>query len=208
MTALDLQIADVLAGRQLLTHPFYRRWEDGSLKDGELRSYAEQYRHFEFELASFLSSLSASTAHTAAHSLVAANLADEVGPPSHLELFEGFAQHYGAGEVAPSPAMAALVAAYEQLLATPDAALGGLFAYETQGAEIARTKADSLDAHYEATETATRFWRVHEEIEADHAGWTREALASCDEDEVLRGATVIADAWWNFLDEREALAGV
>src|ERR1700722_11629215 len=36
-------LADALAGRQLLAHPFYRRWEAGTLVDGELAAYAEQY---------------------------------------------------------------------------------------------------------------------------------------------------------------------
>ena len=36
-----------LEGRRLLDHPFYRRWENGELIEGELQHYAEQYRFFE-----------------------------------------------------------------------------------------------------------------------------------------------------------------
>ena len=47
--SLDLMV-DALTGRYLLSHPFYRRWEEGGLAEGELGAYAEQYRLIEREL--------------------------------------------------------------------------------------------------------------------------------------------------------------
>ena len=44
---IDEVLAEAIVGRRLLTHPFYRRWEAGSLTEGELAAYAEQYRHIE-----------------------------------------------------------------------------------------------------------------------------------------------------------------
>ena len=46
-TALQQSMFEVLSDRQLMDHPFYRRWEAGELSRDELTSYAEQYRHFE-----------------------------------------------------------------------------------------------------------------------------------------------------------------
>ena len=49
-----------LAGRRLLEHPFYRRWEAGEVSMGELADYAAQYCHFEDYLPGFLTTLVAS----------------------------------------------------------------------------------------------------------------------------------------------------
>ena len=50
LTDLDALFDDLLRHRRLLAHPFYRRWEAGTLRPGELASYAGQYRHFEATL--------------------------------------------------------------------------------------------------------------------------------------------------------------
>ena len=50
-------INDTIADRLLLDHPFYKRWEEGSLDFAELAPYAEQYRHFEAQLPEFLQPL-------------------------------------------------------------------------------------------------------------------------------------------------------
>jgi len=210
-TELSYRFDDALRERQLLAHPFYRRWEDGALAPSELTHYAEQYRFFEAMMPSFLQGLLEQLPHGTARDLVTANLVDEVTPPSHLELFSRFAHHYGARDVDVSPAMAQLVEAYATVLAQgPTPALAGLLAYESQGAAVADTKGEGLAAHYEASEDALEFWREHGSIEGDHAAWTFDALASLDPDldQVAAGARVVADAWWNFLDEREALREV
>ena len=206
----DLQnrFDDALAERQLLAHPFYRRWEAGTLAPSELTQYAEQYRFFEAMLPSFLQGILDQLPDGAARDLVEANLIDEVSPPSHVELFALFARHYGAKDVEVSPAMARLLDAYDQVLAQgPTHALAGLLAYESQGAAVADTKGEGLAAHYGATEEALVFWHEHGSIEGDHAAWTFDALASRTPnlEDVAAGARTVGDAWWAFLDERESL---
>ena len=71
-----------LEGRRLLDHPFYRRWENGELIEGELQHYAEQYRFFEANLPLFLSELASRLPEGAALDAVRANLRDEVAAPS------------------------------------------------------------------------------------------------------------------------------
>ena len=51
--ALDAGLAD----RQLLQHPFYLRWEAGTLRPGELCAYACADRHFETALPGLLRGL-------------------------------------------------------------------------------------------------------------------------------------------------------
>jgi pyrroloquinoline-quinone synthase len=199
-------LADSLSDRQLLTHAFYRRWEAGELSREELRSYAEQYRYFETMLPIFLESLAEKLPEGTSRDAVLDNLRDETAPPSHLELFEMFATFYGARAVTISPAMARLLEAYDTVLERGSAAaLAGLWAYESQGAAIAKSKAEGLRAHYGVENDAATFWDAHWLVEGDHAAWTLEALSSFnpDADVVAAAARLIGDAWWSFLDERE-----
>jgi pyrroloquinoline-quinone synthase len=211
------RITDVLdhalIGRHLLTHPFYRRWEAGTLAEGELAAYAEQYRLIERELPVTLAAIAARLPEGPPRALVEANLADELGVPSpHAELFESFARPAGAAaDVAPTPATAALLAAVRDAAASdPVAALAMVAAYEVQASDIAASKADGLRRHYGMDAEGTEFWDVHTTQEAAHAGWSVEALAGLGADlAVVRAAAVVAaDAWWSFLSEREELAPV
>jgi pyrroloquinoline-quinone synthase len=204
-------LADALAGRELLTHPFYRRWEAGTLAEGELAAYAEQYRHIERALPDTLRAIAAGLPEGVARDLVEANLADELGVPApHAELFESFARAAGAAtEVTPTVATAALLAAVRSAASTnPTAALAMVAAYEVQAADIAASKAEGLRRHYGMDADGTRFWDVHTTLEAAHADWSVAALAALDADPALvqAAARVAADGWWDFLSEREALA--
>ena len=204
MTTEITTIVDAaLVGRRLLEHPFYRRWEDGQLSHGELREYADQYRHFEASLPATLTDIATGLPEGPLRNAVEKNRADEVAAPSHLDLFEQFATHYGATGSAPSPAMSRLLGAYRECIDRgTSAAVAGLLAYEVQGAEIATTKATGLVEHYGAPRPATEFWRLHGEVEDDHATWIVDATDVVDVDDAIYGAHLVADAWWAFLDER------
>jgi pyrroloquinoline quinone (PQQ) biosynthesis protein C len=204
-------LSTALDGRHLLTHPFYRRWEAGTLGDGELAAYAEQYRLIERELPVTLAAIVSNLPEGHAQDMVAANLADELGSPApHTELFESFARAAGAaGDVAPSVATSSLLSAVRSTVAAdPVAALAMVAAYEVQAADIAASKADGLRRHYGMDAEGTRFWDIHTTQEAAHADWSVEALSAlkADPEVVDAAARVAADAWWSFLDEREALA--
>jgi pyrroloquinoline-quinone synthase len=208
-TALQQSMFEVLSDRQLLDHPFYRRWEAGELSRDELTSYAEQYRHFEEMMPNFLRRLSGELEPGAARDLVLANLKDEVSPPSHLELFDAFGAFVGARDIAPSPAMSDLLTTYDEVARQGVvSSLAGLLAYESQGAAVADSKGAGLATHYEAPEEALVFWREHSSIEGEHAEWTFDALDSLNPDPqvVHAAARLVGEAWWAFLDERESLA--
>src|ERR1700691_115553 len=103
-------LAEAIVGRHLLSHPFYRRWEAGTLTEGEVAASAEQYRHIERELPVTLAAIADALPPGHARDLVEANLADELGSPEpHVELFETFAAAAGAAKEAPAhPPAAAL----------------------------------------------------------------------------------------------------
>ncbi|MDE3086386.1 MAG: iron-containing redox enzyme family protein [Acidobacteriota bacterium] len=203
-------VGRALEGRWLLDHPFYRRWERGEVSMTELAHYAGQYRHFERVLPGFLGSVAEGLPEGQTRRFVAATLADEMGDPvPHAERFESFAAAVGAGEEAPTPATAALLDTYEALLdESPGAALAGFVAYELQSADIAASKADGLRRHYHLDDGGVAFWDHHALVDVTHGSWAREALAASDgptpDEKALRRT---ADAWWSFLDERDALAG-
>jgi pyrroloquinoline-quinone synthase len=207
---LDRVLAATLADRRLLDHPFYRRWEAGQVSMPELAAYAAQYRHFERYLPGFLSQLTAALGDGPARDLVAANLADEQGDPvPHAELFEQFAAAVAAGADAASPATTRLCGTYDHLLSDgPTSGLAGFLAYESQATEIAQSKADGLRRHYQLDDAALRFWDHHAQVDVRHHAWAREALATsvCADSAVESDLRRAADAWWAFLDEREALA--
>lgn len=210
MTSLDPspEIAAALTDRLLLQHPFYRRWERGEVSVAELATYAEQYRHFEAYLPRFLTDLTAALPVGLAKTLVSANLADELGDPvPHLELFERFAAAVDAGHKPPSVATDNLLGTYNDLLADgPLTALAGFVAYESQASDVARTKAEGLRRHHGLNDHEVSFWQHHAVVDEQHATWACRALADLN---AMPGNTApavrrAADAWWAFLDEREA----
>src|SRR3984957_7728246 len=90
-------LAEGIVWRRLLAHPFYRRWEAGTLTEGELAAYAEQYRHIERELPVTMAAIAEALPAGRARDRVEANQADEPGSPDpRAELFESFAQAAGA----------------------------------------------------------------------------------------------------------------
>jgi pyrroloquinoline quinone (PQQ) biosynthesis protein C len=204
-------LAEAIVGRHLLTHPFYRRWEAGTLAESDLAAYAEQYRHIERELPVTLEAIAGQLPKGEARRLVKANLADERGRPApHVELFEAFARAAGAAsDVRPTPSTAALLALVRTaVVMNPISALAMVAAYEVQAADIAATKADGLRTHYGMGSAGTNFWDVHRTQEVEHAGWTMQALDALNADPVVveAAATVSADSWWLFLSEREEMA--
>ncbi len=197
-----------LSSRRLLSHPYYRAWEAGTLTAADLAAYAGQYRHIERCLPDVLVAARDHIDDARPRQLVEANLADEVSRPKpHVELFDAFAAAVGTPvEVAPSAATERLVGLYRTAAASsPVAALAVIGAYEAQAAEIAGVKAESLRALYGLDRAGTEFWDVHAGLEDVHAGWTGEALTGlgADAEAVREWAGRSADAWWAFLDERD-----
>jgi pyrroloquinoline quinone (PQQ) biosynthesis protein C len=201
-------ISRAVAGAFLLDHPYYRAWQDGSLRSADIGSYAGQYRHFEQVLPEALATVATSLPAGPPRRLVEENLADERSRPvSHVELFEQFAASVNATVEPPTAATRQLVHLYRDgAEAGPVEGLAVIAAYETQAAEIARTKAQALRQHHGLDEDDTRFWDVHADMEESHAAWTHDALTqlAASPEVVQRWASRSARAWWSFLDDRLA----
>ncbi len=209
---LQARLSAALAERQLLDHPFYRRWEAGSLQPGELGAYAAQYRYFEASLPGILRALLARLDPGRAAELVQQNLTDEESNPEpHVAVFADFANAVGACDALPSDATSRLLTTYRDLIElSPAEGLAALVAYEMQAPAIAATKAEGLRRHYEISAAGTRFWDIHATMDQDHARWGIEAVAElgAPEGRVVGAARSAADAWWAFLDDRDAAVAV
>jgi pyrroloquinoline quinone (PQQ) biosynthesis protein C len=146
--AAENLIESAIGARRLLAHPFYQRWQAGTLEAGELAAYATQYRYFEAQLPAYLATVLEAMPPGSARDLVAANLTDETSVPApHLELFDSFAAAVDAPRAEPAPATEALVACYSRWAEAPAAsAIGALAAYEVQAAQVAASKAAGLRA--------------------------------------------------------------
>jgi pyrroloquinoline quinone (PQQ) biosynthesis protein C len=201
-----------LADRQLLKHPFYLRWEAGTLQPGELGAYAAQYRHFEAALPGILRSLLGRLEPGPAADLVQRNLSDEESNPEpHVAVFADFAEAVGSVDAAPSDATRRLLETYRQLIdSSAGEGLAAVVAYEMQAPAIAASKAHGLRRHYGIAAPGTRFWDLHATMDDDHARWGIEALVALGtpEGDLLGAARSAADAWWAFLDDREAAAAI
>jgi pyrroloquinoline quinone (PQQ) biosynthesis protein C len=207
---LQIDLTAALIDRQLLTHPFYRRWEAGTLGPNELGAYAAQYRHFEGALPGILRTLLTRLEPGSAADLVRRNLADEESNPEpHVTMFAGFANAVGSLDTPPSDATESLLRTYRDLVASSaEEGLAAVVAYEMQSPAIAASKADGLRRNYGIDAQGTRFWDLHATMDDDHARWGIEALAALDVpgSRVVDAARSAADAWWAFLDEREVAA--
>jgi pyrroloquinoline-quinone synthase len=203
-------IEHILEGRTLLSHPFYRRWEAGELAEGELAAYGAQYAHFERQLPETLAATVERCPEGTARTSIAANLDDELHRPRpHVDLLGTFLDAVGATPTPPTPATSSLVALYADAPRRGAGfAVGVLAAYEVQAGAIARSKAEGLRTHYGLDREGTAFWDVHATLEDEHAAWTLDAADGLDHDEVLCGVAASREAWWSFLDERDAEVAV
>ena len=205
------QIDAVISGRRLLAHPFYQRWLAGDLTLDDLRAYAGQYYKFEAAFPGFLTKVLAKLDTAADRKVLLQNLVDEEGgAESHLEMFVRFGSALGLTreqlDSAPvKDATRILLDTFAIATADGSAAEGlvTLYAYESQAAEVAASKTDSLMSRYGlAPGDGTDFWSVHAQADELHSAWERELLDRLIEDPqaVVAAAERASNALWGFLD--------
>jgi pyrroloquinoline-quinone synthase len=183
----------------VLEHPFYQRWSEGTLTRDELSDYAGQYRHAVEAIATMSASLSDAEPERAelrSHAL------EEAG---HVELWDGFVAAVGGDSAAAStPETAACVAAWT----AGDGTLGTisrLYAIESGQPEISRIKRSGLVERYGIADgPGTAYFRVHEARDADHAAEARELIeelaSPADEDAIVGAAEAAFRGNWELLD--------
>lgn len=189
--SLIARLDDLRRRRNILEHPFYTRWERGELSRAELTAYAGEYRHAVVALAD------------AAEQAGSEHAAEE---RDHVALWDDFAAALDADlERAPLTETRACAAAWTSA-EDPLEALAILYAIEAGQPEVSQTKLAGLVQHYGFEEhgSGTSYFRLHAELDHEHAAESRELLerhaSREDEDRLVAAAERALDGNWTLLD--------
>jgi pyrroloquinoline-quinone synthase len=189
--SLIARLDDARRRRNILEHPFYTRWDHGELTRDELSAYAGEYRHAVVALAD------------AAELAGSEHAAEE---REHVALWEEFATELDSDLVrAPRPETERCAAAWTSA-EDPLEALAILYAIEAGQPEVSRTKLTGLVEHYgfEGHGAGTSYFRLHAELDHEHAAESRELLERHakpeDEDRLVAAAERALDGNWALLD--------
>jgi pyrroloquinoline-quinone synthase len=208
----------------LLCHPFYQAWSEGTLTRDDLRAYSADYYHhvaaFPTYLASFYSRLPEGELRRA----VMQNLADEEGldgnPSSrpHNELWLDFAEGMGADRTdarnsKPVKEITGLVDHFRHVakLGSHAEALATFYAYESQVPGVAKEKARGLREMYGADAKTCGYFTLHTTADVYHSNVWRDELNEVvahdgeAQERALVAAENAARSLWRALDgiERE-----
>jgi pyrroloquinoline-quinone synthase len=211
------ELNEVISEKSLLKHPFYQKWNEGTLTKQELQEYAKQYYHFVKHFPRFVSCVHSNCDDRKTRDMLMENLADEegfkTGMKNHPELWLDFTRSLGLTDeevksAAPIREVEDLVDGLYELTRSSDYELGlaALYAYESQVPEISRTKIDGLKQFYNIDSAeAVEFFKVHEEADVYHSKDELNAiLEKCKTDKdgkrVLNTVDESAALMWNFLD--------
>lgn len=185
----------------VLEHPFYQRWSEGTLEPEELSFYAGEYRHVVIALAEAVEA-AARAAEPEARAQLLEHAAEEA---EHVQVWDGFANAVHADlDRPPRPETAACHAAWtagrdelENMVAA--------FTIESGQPAVAATKLTGLRERYGFEEgPATEYFSQHSERDHEHAaqmqGLIEERLADADLDRLLEVAEGVLRGNWELLD--------
>lgn len=198
--------------RHILKHPFYTKWAEGTLPKQALQEYARQYYAFESSFPRYLSALHSRTESAPVRQQLLDNLWDEEhGRENHAEMWLRFAEGIGVARddvrtAERNGATQALVDLYSGLSREAPVAAGvaALYAYERQVPQVAQSKIDGLEKHYDVTDARTlAFFVVHGVLDVEHSQAEREMLGLLvdgqDPAPIEHATGQALDAWWSFL---------
>jgi pyrroloquinoline-quinone synthase len=174
----------------VLDHPFYQRWSNGELTQGELAEYAAQYRHAVVALAD----AAAATG----------NQEHAREERDHVALWDAFAAGCGSR---PAEATAETRECTSAWTAGDDQLerLTVLYAIESAQPAIAHTKLAGLVEHYGFEEgPATEYFSLHAERDFEHAAQSaaelRRLATDADVERLAARAEAAAHGNWRLLD--------
>jgi len=208
------ELDEVISKYAMLSHPFYKCWNEGRLSRATLAEYAKQYYAHVRAFPTYVSATHANCDDIATRQMLLENLIEEErGQENHPELWLRFAEGLGVrrDEVKNAELLDSTKESVNSLREITRngnylEGVAALYAYESQIPEVARSKREGLKSFYGMEdERAVSFFRVHEEADVDHSQMERSILSrhSADEEvrkQVLAAAESGAKALWHFLD--------
>ncbi len=201
----------------LLNHPFYLKWSEGTLTLEQLREYAKQYYQFVRHFPRLVSAVHSNCEDPATRTMLMQNLADEEGYKSefknHPDLWMDFAMSLGltpeeVNSCIPLQETQNLVAGMYQLARSDDSLTGlaSLYAYESQVPEVVLSKIEGLKKFYGITAPESlAYFKIHAEYDVWHSADELQAIVSGlttekQSKEVIHAAETSAMLQWKFLD--------
>ena len=178
----------ILEKWNLLKHPFYQAWSEGTLPVKALKVYASEYGAF------------INTLEDGWKTLEDQETAEE--EKEHAELWEQFAIALETEVNEPQITQTKeLIDTSQNLFSSPATTLGAMYAFEAQQPATAKSKLDGLKTHYSLPAEVEPYFEVHS------ANWheSEKILAALDklspeEQEMAEMAcTKMAESLWNAL---------
>lgn len=215
--SLSAGLKQSISRYNLLNHPFYLKWSEGTLTLEQLREYAKQYYQFVKHFPRLVSAVHSNCDDAATRAMLMQNLADEEGYKSefknHPALWMDFAIALGltpeeVNSCIPLKETENLVAGMYQLARTEESLTGlaSLYAYESQVPEVALSKIDGLQKFYAITSPESlAYFKIHAEYDVWHSKDELQAILSGLTTEkqiieVIHAAETSAILQWKFLD--------
>ena len=221
MTSKDFfeQLDARIAKYDLLCHPFYKAWSEGTLTREDLRRYGRDYFHHVEAFPSYLEEFGGRVVDDQLRRAVEVNREDELGMDGarpHAELWLDFVEgmggeRKGAGHV-PVAEVAQLLESFHSVAreAAPEESLASFYAYESQVPRVAAEKARGLREMYGADEKTCEYFTVHTTADVYHSRiWKHQLAKIVDADPPAAERALIAGehaakTLWQALDGIEA----
>lgn len=177
-----------IARWNLLEHPFYRAWNNGTLPVPKLRRYASEYGSFIGTIAECWRAVGEES--TAAEEDI------------HFTMWQDFGKSIAANAVGSAlPATKALVRRSRASATAPAIALGALYAFEAQQPRTTASKQEGLQQFYADLGANDTYFRVHmnEEDEANILLRKMETLGVVDQQKGVAACEEMSHSLWDAL---------
>ena len=194
----------------LLTHPFYKSWNEGKLTREIFKDYAEQYYQHVKAFPRYISATHSICEDIEKRKILLENLQDEENPNAdHPKLWKNFALAMGA-----DPDKIENVKRewftndmienfFYQARKSYAEGLASLYTYERQIPEIAETKIRGLKKFYGVTsKEGLEFFEAHKAADVIHRKECEkllDALTEEEKDKAEKASVLTARYLWNFL---------
>lgn len=182
------QLLEILSRHDLNQHPFYQDWRAGTLPAEKLRDYAKEY-------GTFVATIGQGWATVGQDCYVQEEA-------QHVALWADFASELGTAAGGINPHTVALKTVADQMFSSKSEAVGALFAFEAQQPETAKSKLAGLEEHYQFSEPAKEYFRVHARQHTEYDELV-EMIGAMSDEEFARAksaCSLLAAAMWSGLD--------
>jgi pyrroloquinoline-quinone synthase len=182
------QLDSILEKWDLLKHPFYQAWSDGTLPVEALKVYASEYGAF------------INTLENGWETLGDQETAEE--EKEHAELWEQFAIALKTEINIPQITQTKeLLETSQTLFASQATTLGAMYAFEAQQPATAKSKLEGLKTHYSLPAEVEPYFEEHATNwhESEKILGALDKLSPADQEQAIAACAQMAESLWNAL---------